>query len=76
MKTRIVVIPILVIGLISIPGCYAEGDWFPEPREPVRKQTSLDMEERKGCSALDEFEEFREYPVTIFNGRVNHSNYR
>ena len=76
MNTRIVVILILVVGLIRIQGCYAEGDWFPEPREPVRKQTSRDMEGRKGCSVSGEFEEFREYPVTIFNGRANHSNYR
>ena len=54
MKTRIVIFLTLVAGLISIQGCYAEGDFFPGPKEPVRRQTSLDKEPGRGDSVLDE----------------------
>ena len=54
MKTRIVVILTLVAGLIGIQGCYAEGDFFPGPKEPVRRQTSLDREPGKDNSVFGE----------------------
>jgi hypothetical protein len=67
---------LLLIILASLSGCTTEGEWFPKPDKPVRNRTSLDKESGKGRSALNEWEEGREYPVTILNGRVNYSNYK
>ena len=71
MKTRIAVFLVVVVQ-----GCCGSGEWFPKSSKPVRKQTSLDKESGKGRSALDEWDEFREYPVTILDGRVDYSNYK
>jgi hypothetical protein len=76
MKRRIVVFLMLVAGLVGIQGCGQGGEWFPKSDKPVRKRTSLDKESGKGRSALNEWEEGREYPVTILNGHVNYSNYK
>ena len=76
MKTRLVVFLMLVAGLVGVQGCGQGGEWFPKSNKPVRNNTSLDKQSGNGRSALNEWEEGREYPVTILNGRVNYSNYR
>jgi len=65
----------LVVGLIGVQGCGRGGEWFPKSDKPVRKQTSLDKESGKGRSVLEQLDESREYPVTIFNGAGQYSNY-
>ena len=76
MKIRIVVLFIVVAGIVGVQGCCGGGEWFPKPDKSVRKRTSQDKEAGKGRSALNEWEEYREYPVTILNGLVDYSNYK
>ena len=51
MKTRIVILLVLIAGLVGVQGCCAGGTWFPETDKRERKQSSL--EKNNECEDAD-----------------------